>query len=77
MEGARIHYTFSDNEWAYVRATPENIVRSVVGSFEDSVRSVKEGLTGVVRAVRLTGRDDERVCWLITQLESCERHPQS
>lgn len=56
MEGARIHFTFTESEWGYVRELPRNTRDAIIEAFEGSVNGMKETAVVVGRTVKHTGR---------------------
>lgn len=56
VQGARIHYTFTQSEWEYVQDIPRNARNGIAQAFEGSVNRAREIAMLVVRSVRHTGR---------------------
>lgn len=54
VEGARIYYTFTEQEWEYVRGLPEDTVNGVGSTFAQSVRRAEDSCLRAMRAVGLS-----------------------
>lgn len=56
VEGARMHFTFGESEWEYLKGIPKNTRDGIVQAFEGSVNGVKETAIIVGRTIKHTGR---------------------